>query len=84
MFRILNVFAIFGIAGGFGSIYLNKEIAGKPHFTTWHSKFGLAALITVVISAVLGVAAKYSFTFRNYMKPINTKLYHATLALIGR
>ena len=81
--RILNLFSIFGIAGGFGSIYLNKAIAEKPHFTSWHSKFGVAAIITVLLSAGLGVAAKYSSTFRTWVKPINMKLYHATFALIG-
>ena len=77
------MFSVFGIAGGFGSIYLNKAIAEKPHFSTWHSRVGLVAILAVLLSAGLGIAAKYSSSLRNYVKPINMKLYHATIALIG-
>jgi len=80
---ILNLFAMAGVIGGFASIYLNKEIAGKNHFTTWHSRIGLAAVVGVFLTAVWGVAAKYCSGFiKNYIRPINTKLYHATLALV--
>ncbi len=70
-------------AGGFGAIYLNKEIASKPHFKTWHSRVGLAALVGTLLVAAGGIAAKYSASLKNYIRPINVKLYHATLALIG-
>jgi len=79
---ILNLFSIVAAAGGFGAIYLNKEVAGKPHFTSWHGKFGLAACIGSLLAAVGGVAAKYSSSLRSYAKPINVKLYHATGALV--
>jgi len=79
---ILNVFSILAAAGGFGSIYLNKEIAGKKHFTTWHGQFGLATCVGVLLAALGGVAAKYSGNLRNYVRPINIKLYHATGALV--
>merc|ERR1711944_35944 len=46
---ILNLFAMLAAAGGFGSIYLNKEIAGKKHFTTWHGTFGLITFIGVFL-----------------------------------
>ena len=79
------MFSLLAAAGGFGSIYLNKEIAGKKHFTSWHGQFGLATCVGVVVAALGGIAAKYSGGFlRNYIRPINTKLYHATGALIGR
>jgi cytochrome b-561 domain-containing protein 2 len=79
---ILNTFSVVAAAGGFGAIYLNKEVAGKAHFTTWHSKFGLAACIGVLVSALGGIAAKYSSSLKSYVRPINIKLYHATLALV--
>lgn len=75
---ILNVFGLFAVAAGFGSIYLNKEIAAKKHFMTWHGKFGLATIVGVVLAAVGGIAAKYSSSLRNYVRPINIKLYHGT------
>lgn len=79
---ILNLFSIVAAAGGFGAIYLNKEVAGKSHFTSWHGKFGLAACVGSLLAALGGVAAKYSSSLRNYAKPINVKLYHATGALV--
>jgi len=75
---ILNLFAMLAAAGGFGAIYLNKEIAGKKHFTTWHGTFGLLTVIGVLMAAAGGLVAKYSLLVKNYIKPINVKLYHAT------
>ena len=71
-------------AGGFGAIYLNKEIAGKKHFTTWHGTFGLLTVIGVLMAAAGGLVAKYSLLVKNYIKPINVKLYHATGGMLGR
>ena len=71
-------------AGGFGAIYLNKEIAGKKHFTTWHGTFGLLTVIGVLLAAAGGLVAKYSLLVKNYMKPINVKLYHATGGMLGQ
>jgi len=79
---ILNLFAMLAAAGGFGSIYLNKEIAGKKHFTTWHGTFGLITFIGVFLAAAGGILAKYNGWIKNYVKPINIKLYHATGALL--
>jgi len=79
----LNAFSLVSAAGGFGAIYFNKEIAGKPHFQTWHSRVGLAALVGTLLVALGGIAAKYSASIKHYIRPINVKLYHATLALIG-
>jgi len=79
---ILNVFSLLAAAGGFGAIYLNKEIASKPHFTTWHGKVGLATCLGALLAALGGLGAKYSSYLRSFAKPINVKLYHATGSLI--
>ena len=71
-------------AGGFGSIYLNKEIAGKKHFTTWHGFFGLLTCIGVLLAGAGGLLAKYNSWIKSYVRPINVKLYHATGALLGK
>ena len=78
------MFSVLGAMGGFAAIYLNKEIADKPHFQTWHSRVGLATLVGTLLVAFGGIAAKYSSSLKNYIRPINVKLYHATLALIGK
>jgi len=51
---ILNLFSIISAAGGFGAIYLNKEIVGKKHFTSWHGLLGLITCIGVLMTALGG------------------------------
>ena len=45
-------------------------------------KFGLAALIGALIAILGGILAKYNLKFKSYIKPINMKLYHATIGMI--
>jgi hypothetical protein len=45
---------------------------------------GLATLVGSVLVLLGGIAVKYSSSIKNYIRPINVKLYHATLALIGK
>ena len=59
---ILNTFSLLAACGGFGAIYLNKEVAGKAHFTSYHGKFGLASCVGVILAALGGIAAKYRST----------------------
>ena len=63
---------------GFGVIYLNKEVNNRKHFVSWHGKFGLATMIGACLVVLGGIMAKYAVALRSWMKPINTKLYHAT------
>jgi tryptophan-rich sensory protein len=43
--------ALVGV-GGWYAIHLNKEIAGKPHLTTYHSWTGIACLAMFVLGAI--------------------------------
>ena len=43
---ILNLTSTLAAAAGFGVIYLNKEMVGKKHFTTWHGRLGLATMVS--------------------------------------
>lgn len=75
---ILHAFGLVSAIGGFASVYLNKEIHGRTHFTTWHGTVGLAALCGAAIAVLGGISAKYSHNISKWIRPVNVKMYHAT------
>ena len=56
----------------------------RKHFVSWHAKFGLATVLGVLAAIVGGVCARYSTStfMRKWIRPINTKLYHATAGML--
>lgn len=40
---------------GFVVIYVNKNLANKTHFHSWHGKFGLATFIVMIVQCLLGL-----------------------------
>ncbi|CAB4055183.1 CYB561D2 [Lepeophtheirus salmonis] len=79
---IFQCFGLFALIAGFTSVFLNKEINSRKHFTTWHGRFGLATLIGFITIFIGGVVANYSINFRSYIKPVKLKMYHATSGMI--
>ena len=81
---ILHAFGVTSAIFGFVTVFLNKELNERKHFTSWHGKFGLATVCGVLGALVGGVLAKYSSSdfMRKWVKPINMKLYHATAGMI--
>ncbi|GFR82303.1 cytochrome b561 domain-containing protein 2 [Elysia marginata] len=68
---------------GFWSIYYNKVLAGKPHFTSWHGLFGLITLCFAAAQCLGGSIIKYYRYVGSYIKIrlVDLKLYHATAGL---
>jgi cytochrome b-561 domain-containing protein 2 len=66
-------------------IYINKEQAGKSHFTTWHGLLGVITVGYACAQSTGGALAKY----HKYVGPIikirlgDLKLYHATSGLLA-
>nr|ACO10564.1 Cytochrome b561 domain-containing protein 2 [Caligus rogercresseyi] len=79
---IFQSFSLLALLAGASAVYLNKEIHGKKHFTTWHGRFGLATFAGFLLAFLGGVLANYSVRFRNLVKPIKLKMYHATLGML--
>ena len=50
----LLFFALCAICGGFGVIFYNKSVGGRPHFTSWHGFGGVVAVGVYVVQTVLG------------------------------
>ncbi|XP_072941633.1 transmembrane reductase CYB561D2-like [Epargyreus clarus] len=67
---------------GFLIILSNKIIHEKPHFVTLHAKFGLAALIFMVVTCTGGLGVLCSLKLKNYLAPIYIKLLHASFGLL--
>ena len=79
---ILHLFGVASAVFGFLAVFFNKEMNKRKHFTTWHSQFGLAALVGVFMAVLGGILAKYSHKFKDWIRPINMKLYHATGSML--
>lgn len=45
------------MAAGVAAMYINKHVHSAPHFTTWHSWFGLTTVAWVVLQAAIGAAS---------------------------
>lgn len=78
----LNASAVTLIAIAFWSIYANKNNNGYDHFASQHAKYGLNTCLMVIGTTFGGIAARYSATFRNVLKPIHLKLIHSLFGAI--
>ncbi|GLI61584.1 hypothetical protein VaNZ11_004000 [Volvox africanus] len=54
---LLQLRAVICIVIGFGVIYRNKILLGKPHFVSLHAKFGLATLILSILMPLWGLVS---------------------------
>ena len=81
---ILHAFGVFSAFFGFATVFLNKEVNNRKHFVSWHAKFGLVTVLGVIATVLGGILAKYSTSnfMRKWIRPINTKLYHATAGML--
>ncbi|CAL1541780.1 unnamed protein product [Lymnaea stagnalis] len=66
-------------------IYLNKEQAGKSHFTSWHGLFGVITVGYACAQSTGGALAKYYKYVGGIIKIrlADLKLYHATSGLLA-
>merc|ERR1711971_889975 len=75
---LLHAFGVASACFGFAAVFFNKEINGRKHFTTWHSKLGLATMVGLLCAVLGGISANYTHQLRTFVKPINVKVWHAT------
>ncbi|KAG2492371.1 hypothetical protein HYH03_009319 [Edaphochlamys debaryana] len=82
---LLQARAFVCLAIGFGVIYRNKVLHGKPHFVSLHAKFGLA---TLILSTLLPLWGLVSFRrlgiiqrFPERLQPV-IKMLHRRLGLL--
>ncbi|GFO20576.1 cytochrome b561 domain-containing protein 2-like protein [Plakobranchus ocellatus] len=75
--------SMIAVSIGFAVIFYNKDMAGKPHFTTWHGLLGLITLCFCGAQSSGGALIKYYRYVGSYVKIrlADLKLYHATAGL---
>lgn len=62
---------------GFIAIYVNKNLYGKNHFTSYHGLSGLLVMIVVAFVGIGGSLTYYSFSLRTYVRPVVLKIFHS-------
>lgn len=62
---------------GFLSVYINKNLHGKPHFMSYHGLCGLASMILLCFVCCGGGFTYYAFRLRGYVRPVLPKIFHA-------
>ena len=66
---------------GWYVIHTNKKIEGKPHFTSWHSRFGAVSALGMLLLACTGMA--WLFPQWGYrLKSASTRRWHRRSARI--
>lgn len=73
----LQIAGILCTSIGFVAIYVNKNLAGKHHFKSYHGICGLIMMIFVCLVGVGGCLCYYSFRLRSYIRPVLLKIYHS-------
>ncbi|XP_042211072.1 transmembrane reductase CYB561D2-like [Homarus americanus] len=67
---------------GFASIYINKELNNKPHFTSWHGSVGLVTSVLLWAQLSVGVFAKYPRILSRVMQARTVKANHGLFGMV--
>uniref|UniRef100_UPI00358E73B4 transmembrane reductase CYB561D2 isoform X2 n=1 Tax=Myxine glutinosa TaxID=7769 RepID=UPI00358E73B4 len=78
---LLQTFVVACSLGGLVVIILHKEHQERPHFTTYHSWFGLAVVICTLLQAFCGPLVLYPKLLSQHFSLARLKVYHATFGL---
>ncbi|XP_034022364.1 cytochrome b561 domain-containing protein 2 [Thalassophryne amazonica] len=66
---------------GLAAIIKNKELSGKPHFTSWHGLLGLITVCVAVVQAVAAIPLIYHSLVKGWSLA-KLKRYHAASGLV--
>jgi len=80
---IFQILMIACAIGGLVVIYVNKNMRGKAHFTTWHGLLGLILVISVCLQALAGIGLLYPVLIKKFVTLGQAKIYHATYGLFN-
>lgn len=76
MHWFIQIVAVALTIAAFVVAVINKNRNNRDHFTSYHGKFGLTAVVFSVLSVLGGSLALYSTAFRTYIKPSVNKALH--------
>merc|ERR1719203_2291763 len=69
---MLHAFGTASACFGFAAVFFNKEMNGRKHFSTWHSKLGLATMLGLFFAVLGGIAANYTQKLKTVIKAMTT------------
>lgn len=78
---ILQCLCVFCAVVALITISYNKNLNGKPHFTSWHGLIGLVTVIVVVLQSLGAVSLLYPKLAKGWSLA-KLKRYHATSGLL--
>lgn len=76
----LGAGTLIGVA--FWAIYTHKTNNNYNHFSSPHASMGLTTCLMIAGTTSGGIAARYSATFKNAIKPAYLKIVHSTFGVI--
>lgn len=69
--------------GGFIAVYVNKDLKGKHHLTSWHGLIGLITAISCLVQAAAGIFLLYPNLIPKFITLAKAKIYHSTYGLLN-
>ncbi|MCJ8744166.1 hypothetical protein PDJAM_G00115470 [Pangasius djambal] len=66
---------------GLGTIFYNKHVNGKPHFSTWHGLMGVVTVCVVVLQSLAALPLIYHKLAKGWSLA-KLKRYHAAAGLV--
>lgn len=72
----IQIAAVALTIAAFVVVFINKNRNNRDHFTSYHGKFGLTAVVFSIVSVLGGSLALYSTALRKRIKPSINKALH--------
>lgn len=76
MHWLIQIVATALTIAAFVVVFINKNRNNRDHFTSYHGKFGLVAVVFSVAALLGGTVALYSAALRSHIKPSLNKAIH--------
>ncbi|XP_071538444.1 transmembrane reductase CYB561D2 [Panulirus ornatus] len=67
---------------GYVTIYYNKELNSKPHYTSWHGSLGLSTSVLFWLQLSVGIFVRYPKLLKSVMQGRTLKAIHGLFGMM--